>query len=95
MIDEIGLAWALANTADVYLTVVERHDLYIAIGIGETFVAISLLITVIARERVTLPRDLMCALTAWLDGYAGNPDEPRLRALVTHAGRHVAEAPPP
>jgi hypothetical protein len=95
MIDEVGLAWALANTVDVYLSIVERHDLYIAIGIGETFAAISLLITVIAREKATLPRDLLCALTAWLDCYAGNSDERRLRALIEQIGSQAAEAPPP
>jgi hypothetical protein len=95
MIDEVGLAWALANTADVYLSVVERHELYIAIGIGETFAAISLLIAAVARERVTLPRDLVCALTAWLDCYAGNTDELRLRALIRQIGCHAVEAPPP
>ena len=95
MIDEVGLAWALANTADAYLGIVERHDLYIAIGIGETFAAISLLITVIAREQAMLPGDLVCALTAWLDCYAGSTDETRLRVLIRQIGGSADGAPPP
>ncbi len=92
MIDEVGLAWALAHVAEAYLSTAEAHELYIAIGVGETFAAISLLIAVAAREDVALHRDLVCALTTWLNAYTGSEDEPRLRRLV---GRISAQPPHP
>ena len=91
MVHELDLAWALAGTAAVYLDTAGRHDLYITLGIGETFAAISLLIAVIAREKAALPGGLMPDLMRWLDIYAGHEDEPRLRALVEQIGSH----PPP
>jgi len=91
MVHELDLAWVLANTAAVYLDSAGRHDLYITLGVGETFAAISLLIAVIARERAQLPADLIANLMRWLDIYAGHKDEPRLRTLVEQIGSH----PPP
>jgi hypothetical protein len=91
MVHEFDLAWALANTAAVYLDTAGRHDLYITLGVGETFAAISLLIAVIAREKAELPVHLMPDLMRWLDIYAGHEDEPRLRTLVEQIGSH----PPP
>jgi hypothetical protein len=55
MVHEIDLAWSLANTAAVYLDTGGRHDLYINLGVGETFAVISLLIAVIAREKARPP----------------------------------------
>lgn len=91
MVHEIDLAWSLANTAAVYLDTAGRHDLYITLGVGETFAAISLLIAVIAREKAQLPADLITNLMCWLDIYAGHEDEPRLRTLIEQISSH----PPP
>jgi len=74
MVHELDLAWALANTAAVYLDTAGRHDLYITLGVGETFAAISLLIGVIARGKAQLPADLMPDLMRWLDIYPGHQD---------------------
>ncbi len=38
--DEISLAWALAEAARPHLSNVERNDVHVAIGVGETFAAI-------------------------------------------------------
>ena len=59
--DETDLAWALAQVADAYLGPVERNDVYIAIGLGETYQAVAALIAVIVRHRIALPSDLVVA----------------------------------
>jgi len=97
MVHELDLAWTLAHSAAVYLDTAGRHDLYITLGVGETFAvdetfaAICLLIAVIAREKAQLPADLMPDLMRWLDTYAGHEDEPRLRTLIEQIDSH----PPP
>ena len=91
MVHELDLAWTLAHSAAVYLDTAGRHDLYITLGVGETFAAICLLIAVIAREKAQLPADLMPDLVRWLDTYAGHEDEPRLRTLIEQIDSH----PPP
>lgn len=82
MVDEVSLAWRLADVADLYLSTAERHDIYIAIAVGDTFAAIGLLTTIAVREGVSVPRDLVAAVMQWLGAYVGNDEEPRLRALV-------------
>jgi len=37
---EVSLAWALALTAKPHLDDVERNDIFVQIGAGETFAAI-------------------------------------------------------
>jgi len=91
IVHEIDLAWSLANIAAAHLDTADRHDLYITLGVGETFAAISLLIAVIAREKAQLPADLKTSLMCWLDIYAGHQDEPRLRTLIEQISSH----PPP
>jgi len=80
--DDVELAWTLAAVAHGCLSVRERHDTYIAIGVGETFAAIGSLLTQIAGTRLALPADVIATATTWLDGYIGHTDEPRLRELI-------------
>jgi hypothetical protein len=80
--DETDLAWALAQVADPYLDPVERHDIYIAIGVGETFQAITASIAAIARARLALGSDLVVAFKNWLNAYRGHDGEPRLHQLI-------------
>ncbi|WP_152981316.1 tryptophanase [Mycobacterium intracellulare] len=94
--EELKLAWALAGFAEPYLNTVERTNIHVRIGVGETFSAICSLITRIVREGAPLPADLVAALTDWLHGYAGTEDEPRLRELIDHmksAVRHTPTTP--
>jgi hypothetical protein len=77
-----ALAWALASSATPHLAQRECDRIYIAIGVGETFVAIHDLTISIARERIPLSDDLVATVTAWLDCYVGHDAEPRLRQLI-------------
>jgi hypothetical protein len=58
---------------------------FIAIGVGETFAAICLLVDVITRADARLEARLAARLWTWLDAYAGHDDEPRLRRLIRQA----------
>jgi hypothetical protein len=91
MISEVQLAWALATVADPYLGTAERHDLYIAIAVGDTFSAIYALTARLVREDLALPTDLVTDFAQWLNGYVGHDEEPRLRGLLAQ----VKTYPPP
>ena len=54
--DETDLAWALARVADPYLNAQERNDLYVAIGVGETYQAIGSLLAAVVRHGLHLHR---------------------------------------
>jgi hypothetical protein len=79
---ETRLAWALADAAKPHLNADERNDVYVAIGVGETFAAIHYLITSAAGKRIALAPKLVQECHGWLDFYAGHGDEPYLRGLV-------------
>lgn len=91
MVDEVELAWALAATAGPHLTAGERHDIYIAIAVGDTFPAIDALVTTVVREQLALPVDLISRFARLLDAYAGHDDEPRLRELIARIQPHRAD----
>ncbi|WP_145011018.1 hypothetical protein [Mycobacterium marseillense] len=80
--DDVELAWTLAGVAHDCLSVGERHNIYIAIGVGETCAAIGALLTQIAGTQLALPSDVIATAATWLDGYVGHTDEPRLRELI-------------
>ena len=82
--DEISLAWALAEVARPHLSNVERNDVHVAIGVGETFAAIRCLMLSAAGNRITLPAQLVHRCTSWVDAYAGHEDERHLRSLVEY-----------
>jgi hypothetical protein len=83
-VQETDLAWALAEVAERHLSLVERNDLYIAIGVGDTFAAVRNLITSAAAKRIALPADLVERCASWLDAYVGHEDERCLRGLIEH-----------
>jgi hypothetical protein len=82
MTDTTGLAWELAHLATEHLTSREHTDVYVAIGAGDTHVAIALLLEILVRHRVGIPESVPPRVTSWLDAYAGSDDEDRLRALI-------------
>jgi hypothetical protein len=104
MVEEAKLAWALAQVADPHLNAAERNDIYVKIGVGETFSAIFSLITTVVHKRLTLAADLVTTFSTWLDAYVGSDSEPHLRQLIgqvksrplDHAspGPHLAARPP-
>lgn len=79
---EADLAWALALAAKPFLDVVERNDMFVAIGAGETFAVVRALVKWVAIQRIPVEPDLARQCVSWLDGYAGHDDERYLRRLV-------------
>ncbi len=86
-----SLAWELAAAMRPYLNSHDAHRIYIAIGIGETFEAIDMLITLSARDRIALGEDVVAAVHNWLDCYQGQDAEPRLRQLVSVVGTYTSK----
>jgi hypothetical protein len=82
LVRETSLAWALAEAAKLHLNAVERTDVYVSIGVGETFAAIKDLITLAAGKRIALPAELVHRCHGWLDVHIGHEDERYLRGLV-------------
>jgi hypothetical protein len=82
LVQETDLAWALADAARPYLCAVERDDVYVAIGAGETFAAIRQLVKSVAVKRISLRADLVQRCTTWLDAYVGHEQERYLRRLI-------------
>ena len=79
---ETSLAWALAEAAKPHLNAVERSDVHVAIGVGDTFGAIRFLITSAADRRIALPAEVILGCHGWLDVYVGHEDERHLSGLV-------------
>ncbi|WAJ46989.1 hypothetical protein OK015_11370 [Mycobacterium sp. Aquia_216] len=59
--------------------------MFVAIGVGETFAAICLLLDAVTRVDARVEAWLAARLWTWLDAYAGHEDEPRLRLLIRQA----------
>ena len=79
---EADLAWALALAAKPHLNVVERTDLFVAIGAGETSAVVRALVKWFAIKRIPVDPDLVQQCMSWLDGYVGHEDERFLRRLI-------------
>ncbi|PBA68903.1 hypothetical protein CKJ76_25775 [Mycobacterium avium] len=79
---ETDLAWELASWATERIPGCESSALYITIGIGDAYAAISMLLDSIAHARAPVPQQLMTRIGAWLDAYAHDTDARRLRELL-------------
>jgi hypothetical protein len=79
---EASLAWALALAAKPHLDALERNDIFVAIGAGETFAAIYTLLKWVAIKRIPVGPDLVQRCVSWLDVYVGHEDERYLRRLI-------------
>jgi len=81
-VHEADLAWGLALAAKPCLDAVERNDIFVAIGAGDTFTAIGKLLKSVAIKRIPLGPDLVRRCMLWLLAYAGHEDERHLRRLI-------------
>jgi hypothetical protein len=81
---QTNLAWALAEAVKPHLSIVERHHVYMAIGVGEMFMAIHWLITSAATNQILLPGELVQRCGTWLDSYGGHSQQQHLRGLVEY-----------
>jgi hypothetical protein len=79
---DANMAWLLAIAADVCLTGHERTMTFVELGCGENHLAIERILNAVRSSRTALPVAIFDRLTRWLDGYAGSPEEPRLRTML-------------
>jgi hypothetical protein len=79
---DANMAWLLAIAADVCLTGHERTMTFVELGCGENHLAIERILNAVMSSRMALPVAIFDRLTRWLDGYAGSPEEPRLRTML-------------
>jgi hypothetical protein len=82
LVQETALAWTLAEAVKPHLSAIERSDVFMAIGAGETFAAIRGLVTSVAAKRIPLRPDLAQQCVTWLDAYVGHKDERYFRRLI-------------
>jgi hypothetical protein len=76
------LAWALAKAVEDRLNPIGRAKMYAALGAGETFQTIAVVLRIALHGRVPLAAELIDDIGHWLDGYTGTDDEADLRNLV-------------
>jgi hypothetical protein len=79
---EADLAWALALAAKPHLGIVDRNNIFVAIGAGETFAVVRALVKWVAIKRIPVEPDLVRQCVSWLGGYVGHDDERYLRRLI-------------
>jgi hypothetical protein len=82
VVHEANLAWAVAEAAKPHLNAVERDEVFVAIGAGETFAAMRQLLRSVEIKRIPLGLDLLQQCRTWLRGYGGHDDERHLRRLI-------------
>lgn len=80
--EETSLAWTLADLAQPRLSVSERSRVYLALGAGDTFSAIQMLLKLLSAKQIPLRADLARRLTTWLGAYANHQEEQNLRRLI-------------
>ncbi|KMO71798.1 hypothetical protein MCHLDSM_04390 [Mycolicibacterium chlorophenolicum] len=82
MMDADRVAWQLAEEMRDRLPEEARVTMYCTLGTGDTFDAVTAIMELAVRHQQTVAHNTVRQLHAWLDGYRGNPDEPRMRAAI-------------
>ncbi|MDX1893448.1 hypothetical protein [Mycolicibacterium sp. 050158] len=76
------VAWQLAEDLRDRIPETDRVTMYCTLGTGDVFDALTTIMELAIRHHQTVAHDSVTQLHAWLDGYLGNPDEPRMRAAI-------------
>jgi hypothetical protein len=84
---ESRLAWSLAEMAARLLDEDQRDELFVAIGVGDTFDAICSALDAISRAHCGVEGSTAIRLKAWLTAYRGHDDEAQLRRWVHRVTR--------
>jgi hypothetical protein len=82
MTRDAHVAWRLADEMASALTGREKDAVYLELGSCNHWQAIGRMLEFAARKGLCLPDELLGDVANWLDGYAGNVDEPGLRARL-------------
>lgn len=81
LVSESDVAWQLVECVRPRLTVAELNNAYVNLGIGEFGTVIEMLISIIVRERLTVPDALIETIEAWRALH--HPDGPISEHLVS------------
>ncbi len=81
--DEQEVAWALAEEARRFLTIPELNSVFVALGVGDFPAAIGTMLQAVVSSKASLSSVLVARLGHWIDMYAGQPAEPRLRQYLS------------
>jgi hypothetical protein len=79
---ETNLAWALIEAVKPQLKAVERNHVFVILGAGDTFIAIRLLLKLVAAKQILLRPHLAEQCSTWLDAYALHEEQENLRRLI-------------
>ncbi|OAN38740.1 hypothetical protein A4X20_05450 [Mycolicibacterium iranicum] len=71
---ESELAWHLADEYGDRFTAADRSTVFVHIGAGDFAEAISFLLEVCARQRISLTAEALASLTEWLRVYDRSAD---------------------
>lgn len=82
IISDEDMAWSLVDAVKPNLTDHERTHVFIELGCGESYLAITRILTALMSTRMAVPEGTLSELADWLNGYAGSPIEPQLRMMV-------------
>jgi hypothetical protein len=81
-ISDHDMAWLLVDAAPSCLTGYERTKVFVELGCGKGYLAITRILSAILFNQMSLPVTVLSRLARWLNGYAGSPEEPRLRMML-------------
>ena len=84
---ESRLAWSLAEMAARLLGEAQRDELFVAIGVGDTFDAICTALDAISKAHCGVEGSTALKLKAWLTAYRGHDNEGQLRRWVHRVTR--------
>jgi hypothetical protein len=62
---ECDVAWELVECVRAHLTIAELNNTYVSLGVGEFDSVIQALMTVVERERLSVPEALADTLHTW------------------------------
>jgi len=82
VISDENMAWLLVDAVQSCLTGYERTVVFVELGCGEGYLVIMRVLETLLSTRTTLPKAILTRLAGWLNGYAGNPEEPQLRMML-------------
>lgn len=81
-VQEAKLVWALVEAAKPHMDAGERNFVFVTVGAGDTFAAISSLINLIAAKRIPLRPQLTWLCAMWLEGYTFHDAHEHLRRVI-------------
>jgi hypothetical protein len=79
------LAWRLADELTAGLTEPDKTAVYVELGAGDIWPAITRMLTIAVHTDLALPADLINEFAVWLDKYVGGIEEPLIRDLLMRA----------